>query len=208
MNTEKKLEYFTQAIDREIEYKKHQARQQSLAEMDKQIAQAVAEAGADAAIQVQAQKQTIEKINNKRVSEALIESRRVLANLQERLTHQLFEQIKGDIAVYAHSPEYEDYLVKAIQAAQLESKHTYQYVQLTPEDAAAHADAIIAATGLTPEAGEAAYIGGFRLLTSTKNIAADHTFATGLTTAKQEFTRHPVLDPGSSPGQARDPTPF
>jgi len=187
MSTEKKLEYFTQAIEKEVEYKKRYSRQQMSAKVNDEVEKAVAEAKAEAKIQIQAQQQAIEKANNKRILEAISKTRRSYITLRERLTANLFDQIKTRVCAFTKSPEYEAYLIKSIQTAKTASKHHYQYVQLTPEDMA-HAASIQNATGLTPEPGSADILGGFRLLTPSRGIVSEHTLSAGLTMARQEFS--------------------
>jgi len=187
MSVEKKLEYFTQAIEKEVEHKKRQARQQMTAEVNEEVQAAVAEAKAEAQIQIQTQLQAIEKANNKQISEAITETRRSYITLRERLTANLFDQVKTHVCDFTKSPEYEAHLVKSIQTAIAKSKHQYQYVQLTPEDMA-HAAPIQNATGLTPEPGSTDILGGFRLLTPSRGIVSEHTFSAGLTMARQEFS--------------------
>ena len=187
MNTEKKLEYFTQAIARDVESKKRQARQQMTNDFNNQVSDGVAHAHAEAKKRIAAEKQAIEKSVHKRITEATIEARRTLTVLREYLVAQLFNDIAIDVAAFTSTPEYENLLINNIQAALATSKHSYKYIQLTPADMGLstriHND-----TGLTPEQGEASMLGGFRLLSANRGKAADCTFESGLAEARQEFS--------------------
>ena len=186
MNIEKKLEYFTEAIAREVESKKRRARQQMANDFNSAVSDGVARAKAEAEEQITAEKQEIEKAVNKRITEATTKSRRALATLREDLTEQLFVDIATDIHAFTHTPEYENYLISSIQAAQANSKHPYKFVQLTPYDMRL-SDTIQIATGLTPEQAEANILGGFRLLSENRDKASEYTFQSGLAEAKHEF---------------------
>jgi len=186
MTKEKKLGYFTQAIAREVESRKRQARYKMAAEFSGEITAAVEAAKEDAAAQNQAQVQAIQKIMNRRVSEAKAESRRALSGLRERLTARFFEQVKAELISFTKTKEYETYLINKIQAAQANSRYQYTFVQLTPSDMHL-AEAIKTATDITPEEGDASMIGGFKLLTQNRAKGLEMSIASQLTDAKQEF---------------------
>ena len=186
MNTEKKLEYFTQAITREVESKKRQARQQLTNDFNAAVYDAVTQAEAEAQAIITAEAQAIERANNKRITEAATESRRNLSALQENLTTQLFDEIAADITAFIKSSEYENYLINSIQSALAKSRHPYKYVQLPP-DHAHLSNPIQNATSLITEQGEASMIGGFKLLTASRDKAVDQTFQSRLADIRQEF---------------------
>jgi len=182
MNTDKKLEYFTQAISKEIESKKRTARKQMANEMNEAIAHAVAQAETEAADQIQAQHQLAQKANNKRVSQAQAQARRDLAALREQLTAQLFEGIQADIQAFTLTPGYEDFLIESIKLAQSQVKHNFTYVQLPP--GTSHlSQKIQEVTGLTPEPGDENDIGGYKLLTENRNMTVDNTFKARIASA-------------------------
>jgi len=186
MNTEKKLEYFTEIIAKETESKKREARKQMAAERNEAISQAVTKVEADANNQLETEKQSIQKSNNKQISQAKAKARRNLATLREQLTTSLFQEIKTDLITHTQTPEYETQIVNSIQAIQSQTKRIFQYIQLPP--ATSHLSQIIhEATGLTPEPGEESDIGGYKLLTQIRNIASDHTFKTRLQSAEEAF---------------------
>ena len=189
MNTEKKLEYFTEAIAREVESKKRHARRQMTEELNAKVSEGLAQAQAQAAEQVAAEIQALEKANNKRITEAATDARRALAEQRENQLVQLWDQLKTDVMAFTRSPGYESYLIAGAQAAQAGSKHPYQYIQLAPDDMHL-SESIQKATGLTPEQGDASQIGGFRLLTANRSKAADFTFQSRLAEARQEFSAH------------------
>ena len=186
MNHEKKLEYFAQAIAEEVEAKKMKARKQMAAEMDEAISRAVAEAETKAEQHIINGRTALQKAENKRISEAGTNARRVLASLREELTAKLLEDVKTDITAFTHSYEYEGYLTGSIQAAVANTNHTFQYVLLTPNDLR-HGPAIQESTGLTPEPGDESDIGGFKLISANRGVAVDFTFRSRLASAADEF---------------------
>jgi len=186
MNTEKKLEYFADAVAREVDAKKRQAQSQMAAELNEKVAIAAAEIEAEAEAQNQAQLHAIQKVMHKRVTDAETESRRSLANLKERLTTQLFDSIKADITTITQQPEYEVLLIDNIQTAVKQSRIPYVYVQLSPKDMHL-AEAIEKATSLKAEPDDTNDLGGFKLQTEQRNIAQDHTIAVKLREARQAF---------------------
>jgi len=187
MNAEKKLECFIKIINKEVKSRKSQARHQMTATANEEITQAVTASSAEANAQTQAQLHTIQKIMNKRITAAQTESRRGLATLRERLTAQLFDQVKADIIAFANSPEYENYMVESIQKAQAQARSPYVFIQLAPNNTNLY-DTIQNATGLTPEQGDENMLGGFKLLTENRSKGHEHTLSARLTDARQRFS--------------------
>ena len=189
MNTEKKLEYFTDAITKEVESKKRQARRQMTTEFNTQVSAGVAQAKTEAEARIAAEKQELDKSVNKRLTEAITEGRRALSALREELTAQLFDDIKADVIAFTHTPEYEGFLIDGLQAILGKTKQPYKYIQLNPKDMGL-SDKIQNATGLTPEPTETDILGGFRLLSANRDKAADYTFVSSLDEAMQAFYSH------------------
>ena len=187
MNTEKKLEYFTQAIAKEVESKKRQERQRLAAQLAEAVQAAQAQAETKAKEQIAACRQAIQKICNRRITEARTQARSSLATLRQSLTAQLFDDIKAHVTSYTHSHEYENYLIENIQSALAKSKHSFTYVQLSPGDMRL-ASVIHDATRLTPELGEDGDIGGFRLLSANRGIAAEYRFRYRLASVMEAFS--------------------
>jgi len=185
MTTEKKLEYFIEAINKEVETKKRHARHQLTASANDEVTQAVTLSSEEANTQTQAQLHAIQKIMNKRITAAKTESRRALATLKERLIAQLFDQIKADVVAFTESPEYEIFLIDNAKASQ--SRHPFAFIQLTPKDMHL-ADAIQKATGLVPEQGDETMLGGFKLLTENLSKGQEHTLSGRITDARQRFS--------------------
>ena len=187
MNVEKKLEYFTSAINKEAETKKRNARKQMQDDFKSQMSSAQDQAKQEAEAQIQVQKQAIDKLNNKRLTEAANTARRSIATLKERLTAQLFDQIKTDMVAKTMAEDYESFLINSIKTAQAKTPHLYKYIQLTPSDMAL-SSAIKEATGLTPESCDPSIIGGFKLLNENRSIVTEHTFSAKITESRQEFS--------------------
>ena len=186
MNPEKKLEYFAEAIAKEVEAKKLKARRQMAADMSDAISRAVNEAEAEAGQHILNEKQAIQKAENKRLSEAKAKARRALISLREELTAKLTQDVKADIADFTQSGEYESYLVNSIQVTVAKSMHSFIYIQLTPSDL--HLSSIVQeSTGLIPEQGDESGMGGYKLLSANRGMAVDCTFKSRLESAMEEF---------------------
>ena len=187
MNTEKKLEYFAEAVNKEVESKKRQALSEMSASLDAEVSKMVAQTQAETDAQINAQKQAIKRAGNIRINEAQTEARRSLSTLAERLTAQLFDAVKADLISFTKSKQYETYLIENVKNIQAKSKHPYAFIQLSSQDAYLEA-AIKDATGLTPEFTEECIIGGFRLLSENRNKITECTIQSRLTQARQEFS--------------------
>jgi len=186
MNAEKKLDYFSEIITKEVEAKKRKARRQMAAEAAEAISHATAKAETEANTQIEAERQATQKSNNKRISEADSQARRALAALREQLTAQLFDDIKSDIIAFTTSPDYENFLINSIQVTQSQIRHPFTYIQLPPSTF--HLSSKIQeVTGLTPEPGGESDIGGFILLSANRSMASDNTFKSSLEKAKEAF---------------------
>ncbi|MCL2572006.1 MAG: hypothetical protein FWE11_06345 [Defluviitaleaceae bacterium] len=184
---ERKLGYFTEAIAKEVDERKRKARSEMSAHFDKEVSQATEEAQAETNAQIGAQIQAIAKVMNKRITEATTESRRNLSNLRERLTAQLFDQVKADIIAFTKSPEYESFLIDNIKAAQASVGYSFSFIQLSHEDMS-FAEAIQEATGLTPEPDDVNLIGGFKLLANNRAMVYEDTLWARLAEARQLFS--------------------
>ena len=186
MNHEKKLEYFAEAIAKEVESRKLKARKQMAEDMDQAITIAVAEADTKAEQYILNETQAMQKTGNKRISEAQAQARYALASLREDLNTRLLEDVKADIDTLTKSDGYKSYIINSIQTAVANSKHSFIYIQLTPGDMRL-GPAVREATGLTPEEGDDSDLGGFKLLTANRGIEADFTFKSRLLSASEDF---------------------
>jgi len=186
MNTEKKLEHFTEAIAKEVEAKKRKARWQMAADMNEAVSRGVAGAETEAELYISNEKQAVQKAGNKRISEAKTQYRRALTALHAELTAKLLEGVKADIVSFIQSHEYESYLIGSIQTALAQSRHSLLYVQLTQADLRL-GSIIRDVTGLIPEQGEEDSIGGFRLLSANRGVAVDCTFKSRLAKEAEVF---------------------
>ena len=186
MNIERKLEFFTNAVNQEVESRKREASHRLTASANGEITTALKNATEEARMQTQAQMQTIEKIMNKRVSTAQAEARRNLVNLRERLTAQFFDKVKEDVIAFTQSDEYKTYIIENVKKVQEASRYPFAFIQLTPTDMHL-GEAIQEVTDLTPEEGDANMLGGFKLISQNRGKILEATFSSRLTQARQEF---------------------
>jgi len=186
MNHEKKLEYFAQAIAREVEAKKTAARKRMTADMKTAVSNAVRDAEAEAELRIISEEQALQKAESKSISEAKAQARRAIASLREELAARLFEDVRADAAAFTQNGGYESYIVDGIREAVADARHTFSYVQLAPSDMRL-SKPVQEATGLTPEAGSESDVGGFRLLTANRKMSVDFTFKARIENAAEDF---------------------
>jgi len=193
MNTEYKLKYFSDAINKEVESRKRTISHEQTLHANDEITAAVKSAADESNAQNLAQFAYIQKVMNKRISTAQTESRRTIATLRERLMAQLFDKIKEELIAFMKSDKYESYLINSIIAAQEASSHPYAVINLTLDDIHL-GEAIQKATNLTPHEGDANMLGGYKLITENKGKVLDCTFLTRLTQARQLFMQELAID--------------
>ncbi|MCL2361387.1 MAG: V-type ATP synthase subunit E [Defluviitaleaceae bacterium] len=188
MSIERKMEYFNEAVNQEVESKKRKLQHEMTTAANDEITTALTTAAAEAQVQTLAQLQAIQKVMNKRISLAQAEARRTLATLRERLTAQLFDSIKEDIVAFTQSSEYESFLIASVKSAQDKSLHPYAILQLTPNDMHL-GETMQEATGLTPEPEDENMLGGYKLVTENRSKILEFTLSARLSQARQEFMR-------------------
>ena len=176
MNYEKKLQYFTDVIFREIATKKQRIKHQAANSISKETATAIEAAEDRVNFQIEAAKRKLWRDVNIKVSAATKEARRILAAKRNAISGALMQEVAAELITFTQTPGYESYLISRITQARKKGRD-FTTVKLTPRDMR-FAGAIRQATGLSPVAGDGDYIGGFVLQSTSSR--ADHTFKTRL----------------------------
>ncbi|MDR1663894.1 MAG: V-type ATP synthase subunit E [Clostridiales bacterium] len=185
MKIEKKLELFTRITMSEIEEKRRVATRESNEKFKNDVESAVRAAEKQARERIVNEQYSVGKLKNKQTVTAATEAKRALIALRERLTDELFKDIEDDLRNFAASGEYAGYLLDLLQK-KTEGGY-YAYVTVTQRDMAL-AEPIKRRFGLTAEAAEEDFIGGFRLISEDRRASEDMTFLWKLNEARENFS--------------------
>ncbi|MCL2215695.1 MAG: hypothetical protein FWB91_01615 [Defluviitaleaceae bacterium] len=178
MNTEKKLQYFTEAIAREVEARQRRARHQAANDLSEETASALESAESRAHFQLEATRRKLLREANKKIAAATTGARANFAAKRKSLFERLTAEAAEELESFTRSPEYEDYLIKSIAQAQEERGFADgALLKLHPRDMH-FAEKIRQTTGLNATEGDENYIGGFVLESAASR--ADYTFKTRL----------------------------
>ena len=181
---ESKLTYFANTIHDMVETKKREARQQTNMRLSKMAAEALAHASRHHQMSLAATRDEEKRRANRHIAKAKVRAMSAYAQTRHQEIDRLFTDIEAKLAAFTLEASYEAHLIEHIQYSQTVSQ--FSIVRLSPQDMHLKG-AIQNATGLTPEAGEADYIGGFMLLNAARSIQMDCTFKTRLNAAKKGF---------------------
>jgi vacuolar-type H+-ATPase subunit E/Vma4 len=171
MSAERKLEYFTEVISREVELKKRRAKHQLANDISKNIAGVISSTEEKINAREQAKRRELTRKANKEIALATNRAKAKFNSFQNSLHKKIYFEILEELKLFTQSPKYEQYLIERMN----EKKSNFSVVKLCQRDMH-FAAAIQKATGLTPEAVEDDYIGGFIL--QSGRMLADYTFIT------------------------------
>lgn len=167
----KKLEYFAEVVEREVEARKRRAKHQLANDLGKKAAAAVSEAEREVNARVEAARREMNRNANRKIAAVTTEAKAAFNAVRNSHQAKLLAEVAEELTAFTKSAEYESYLIEKIAA----SKGEFTIAKLTPQDMQ-HAEKIHQNTGITAVTGETDYIGGFILLTENKKIQSDHTF--------------------------------
>ena len=182
-STEKKIKYFTEVIQREVETQKKHATHKIANEISKSVAAALSTAEIKSHIRIESVRREIGRTANKKITMATAVFKSQYVSKRDELVNHLFEGVKIDLLDFTRSTKYVDYMLQKIHA----TKKGYSFVVLCPRDMHL-AESILKETGLTAESGKNEAIGGFILITKNRRVQVDYTFKTRLETARREFS--------------------
>jgi len=179
----KKVDYFTKSVTREVNTRKRKAKHQLANRLSAEFSVGISAAEKKVQNFLDEERRQIARYVNRQVSEVQFAERLRYVNKRDACATELFEEVRADLLAFVDSAEYEVYLLERIKiAAQM---HDFAVVRLTPRDMC-FAEGIEAAANLTAEEGEADYIGGFVLLTENRKTQADYTFKARLAEQKSK----------------------
>ena len=181
---ERKLEYFANTMMQEVEAKKSLAKLESTTTLTKSTAAAFEAATRHNRVMLQAKQGELQRNANRQIAQAKVQEMTQYVKTRKQQIDRLFIEIAAQLAAFTQKAEYEDYLLERIKEAQ--SGHDFSIIKLSPHDMRLDTK-IKSATGLTPEAGDQDFIGGFILLNELRTIQADYSFKARLSAAKKAF---------------------
>jgi vacuolar-type H+-ATPase subunit E/Vma4 len=175
----KKLEYFAQIIEREVELKKQRAKHRLANDLGEKAAEEIKKAEKIIYTYTEEKKRDLKRRANKKIAAATAEAKAAFNETRTMLNAKMLDGVSEKLKEFTQSAEYEIYLTERIRAARAVQGFHAGVVKLRPEDMR-FAQAIHQATGLTPVTGENDYAGGFILQSKNEKIKADYTFKTQL----------------------------
>ena len=140
----------------------------------------------DAKAQIKAETENATREVNKALSAEQLTLRRDWTSKQNELRNELFVELKDHLEDFMESPEYQDYLCRAIQKARDFAGNDEIFIYLSPEDTALQRS-IVAKTGFTVEISDEPFMGGIKATIPGKNILIDNSFMSAYEKMKKEF---------------------
>lgn len=183
--TERKFEYFANAILNEANIQKSKEKNEALAKHSRHIEETLESTARRINVMMRAGQDEIIRSANRQISKAKVHAITHYVEARKQQIDRLFVDIQAKLASLTQEPEYETYMIQRIKQVQ-ELNKNFAIIKLSPHDMRLE-NAIKMATGLMPKAGSHDYIGGFILLDAACKIRADYTFKTRLTQAKKRF---------------------
>jgi predicted house-cleaning noncanonical NTP pyrophosphatase (MazG superfamily) len=152
--SESKLEYFAEAINREISARKIRAKHQLANDLSQHAAAEISAAENRVNDEIEKARRKIARDTNKKIAAATAREKATHFATRDSRQAQLLEAVAQDLREFVNSDEYENYLAEQIEAAKAKFPFAAEVIR-------------------DPE-------GGFILQSENGKIRADHTFRTRL----------------------------
>jgi vacuolar-type H+-ATPase subunit E/Vma4 len=183
MNAEK-LEYFAEAIGREVEARKRRAKHQLANDLGKAAAAEIGAAEEKMQKQLEKTRREAQRESNKKIAAETARAKAAYFAAQESQRAELRREVAQELTAFANSTDYESYLIERILAAK--SKHSFFAAVRLCSQGLQFAEKITQATGLATQPANPDCIGGFVLQNENGTIQLDCTFKTRLKEAMHE----------------------
>ena len=170
---EKKVEYFAEAITREVAARKLRARHTTANDLNKSVAKEIEAAEDEVNSRVEAARRELVRVANKKVADATATAKGEYIELRDSLRRGLLDDVTQDLRAFTRSDEYEVYLIERIRLEKVRSNLTV--VKLHFDDMR-FVENIRQATGLTIVECIGDFIGGFVMQSENGKVSADFTF--------------------------------
>lgn len=185
-----KLSAFSSAVKRETDSKIEQLKRE-VEEYEKAELEKVREDQYNRMFTyMQDQVQIIKSKYRQSITKFELESKRNLFVYRNQLTEQVFEQVQKRLLDFTKTADYQDFLLKQIQAAMKEFPCQTGVILLAKEDMSLANQIKTAISNVTTvEADSKNHLGGFTIVNREQGLVADKTFQTALEEEKQQFYR-------------------
>ncbi|MCL1883366.1 MAG: hypothetical protein FWF81_06425 [Defluviitaleaceae bacterium] len=167
----RKLEYFAEAIEREVESRKRREKHQIANDLSRKTADAIKREEEKMDFVIETARRDVMRKSNKKIALATAKAKAAFITKQNELHAEILNDVNGDLIAFTQSEKYKDYLIEKINATK--TSHNFSAVKLRPADME-FANEILQKTNLTPVQGNDDYIGGFILQNETAKL--DQTF--------------------------------
>lgn len=137
-------------------------------------------------MQVEAEREKLEREINKHLSISQLDLKRELSHRQEELKDRMFQELKDRLAGFMETEEYEALLESQVKAAKEFAGEEEVVIYMDPSDEdkaqrmAHHHNAVI-------KVSEYSFLGGTRAVVPGKHVLIDNSFETRLKEARHEF---------------------
>ena len=112
--------------------------------------------------------------------------RRSVSARQNELADKLFEEVKDHLDAFMSTPDYDDFLVKKINAAIEYAGEDNLYIYLSEGDEA-RLSSLISRTGFPLQVAKEAFLGGIKAAIPDRNILIDESFQSALSELRKDY---------------------
>lgn len=186
MNIEEKLQHFYTICMDDVQEKSCHAFSEYSSSLEKTLENHKAEATHAARMQVQGEKETIQRKMNKELAIGQINLKRKLSSRHEELKEKLFIEVKDMLDNYMETPEYTLLLDRQIKQAKEFAGQEDVIIYLDPADQD-KLQQLILQNDMAIKTSKYSFGGGTRAVIPSRNILIDNSFDTKLSEAKQSF---------------------
>ena len=186
MTTEEKLEHFQQYCMESARVRSARMLDEYTQALEKSFSEHQEDARRRADMEVQAEKEKIQKETNKKLSIEQINIRRVFSRRQRELKEKLFVELRDMLANFIETPQYIEMLERQIAQAMEVAGSEPVIIYMDPSD-----EEKVRRLSFQHKAdiriSEYSFLGGTRAVIPSKNILMDNSFETRMAEEKENF---------------------
>lgn len=186
MTTDDKLQYFLTICMEDAQGKSDHLLKQYSSSLEKNLEEHKREASRAAHLQVQGEKEKLQRKMNKDLALGQMNIKRRLSRRHDELKEKLFAEVQELLDCYRQTPKYTELLKKQVQEAADFAGEEKLVVYLDPADADKLSQLAQKAT-MEIEVSQESLGGGIRAFIPSRHILIDQSFDTKLAEAKETF---------------------
>lgn len=187
MNIEEKLKHFEEASIESAKARSIEIIEEYTAALDTIFEEHKEQKNRQAQIQLKLECDNMKLENNKKLSQEQISIKRDLSVKMTELKDKIFVEVGDMLEHYMTTKEYQELLIKYIKDALTFAQGQEMIIYIDPSDAGKKV-ALTRVTGADLTISEYSFSGGIRAIITEKHILIDHSFATKLSEAKEQFS--------------------